>query len=260
MFICWNHAARTATFTMSRYAPSPAAARTPRTGRRPAKAHSRVCAASRSPARTNCSLADGAAWAHGPTVEDIERRAAEQHEPHQRDRILHIAKLGLDAGIKLSSVATDILGRSGRAMLHALIGGERDAHALAELAKARMRPKIPQVVEALTGNFGEHHAFLCQLHLERIDQLSAAIEELSARIEEEMRPFVRQVKTCPAGPSGTPSTRSGWTFPASLSAYHDRRGWWTEMADGHRWGLWPRTSPTAARRPTSPIRCLISPS
>lgn len=63
-----------------------------------------------------------------------------------------------DAGIKLSSVATDILGRSGRAMLQALIDGERDTRALAEMARARMRPKIPQLVEALTGNFGEHHA------------------------------------------------------------------------------------------------------
>ena len=58
-----------------------------------------------------------------------------------------------DAGIKLSSVATDILGVSGRAMLTALIDGERDAQVLAEMAKARMRPKIPQLVQALTGNF-----------------------------------------------------------------------------------------------------------
>jgi transposase len=99
-----------------------------------------------------------------------------------------------DAGIKLSCVATDILGVSGRVMLTALIEGERDVHVLAEMAKARMRPKIPQLVEALTGNFGEHHAFLCRLHLERIDQLSAAILELSARIEEHMRPFTRQLE------------------------------------------------------------------
>jgi transposase len=98
-----------------------------------------------------------------------------------------------DAGIKLSSVATDILGRSGRAMLAALIDGERDVHVLAEMAKARMRSKIPQLVQALTGNFGDHHAFLCRLHLERIDQLSAAIGELSTRIEEQMRPFARQL-------------------------------------------------------------------
>lgn len=99
-----------------------------------------------------------------------------------------------DAGIKLSSVATDILGVSGRAMLNALINGERDVHALAGMAKARMRPKIPELVEALTGNFGEHHAFLCRLHLERIDHLKATITELSARIEEEMRPFARQLE------------------------------------------------------------------
>jgi transposase len=99
-----------------------------------------------------------------------------------------------DAGIKLSSVATDILGVSGRAMLAALIDGERDPQVLAELAKARMRTKIPHLVQALNGNFGEHHAFLCRLHLQRIDQLSAAIEELSARIEEQMRPFARQLE------------------------------------------------------------------
>lgn len=92
-----------------------------------------------------------------------------------------------DAGIKLSSVATDILGVSGRAML-------------AELAKGRMRPKIPQLVQALTGNFGVHHAFLCRLHLQRIDQLSTTIEELSTRIEEQMRPFshkLDQLQTIP---------------------------------------------------------------
>ncbi|KAF5994117.1 IS110 family transposase [Streptomyces sp. WAC00263] len=99
-----------------------------------------------------------------------------------------------DAGIKLSSVATDILGVSGRAMLTALIDGERDVHTLAEMAKARMRPKIPVLVEALTGNFGEHHAFLCRLHLERIDHLTETIAELSARIEEEMLPFARQLE------------------------------------------------------------------
>ncbi|MCX4409529.1 IS110 family transposase [Streptomyces sp. NBC_01764] len=87
-----------------------------------------------------------------------------------------------------------IMGVSGRAMLAALIEGERDVHTLAGMAKARMRPKIPTLVEALTGNFGEHHAFLCRLHLERIDHLTEAIGELSARIEEEMLPFSRQLE------------------------------------------------------------------
>jgi transposase len=105
-----------------------------------------------------------------------------------------------DAGIKLSAVATDILGVSGRAMLHALIEGERDVHVLAEMAKARMRNRIPDLVEALTGSFQEHHAFLCRIHLERIDQLTEAIVAVSARIEEEMRPFAAQLELLEAIP------------------------------------------------------------
>lgn len=93
----------------------------------------------------------------------------------------------------MSSVATDILGVSGRAMLAALIDGERDVRVLGEMAKSRMRSKIPQLVEAFTGNFGEHHAFLCRLHLDRIDQLSASILALSSRIEKQMRPFSRRL-------------------------------------------------------------------
>ena len=97
-----------------------------------------------------------------------------------------------DAGIKLSTVASDILGVSGRAMLEALIAGERDPRVLAELAQTRMRAKIGRLVPALVGNFTEHHAFLCRLHLRRIDEVSAVIEELSARIERQLRPFARQ--------------------------------------------------------------------
>ena len=99
-----------------------------------------------------------------------------------------------DAGIKLSSVATDLLGVSGRLMLQALISGERDPVALAQLAKARMRRRIPDLAEALVGNFGEHHAFLCRLHLHRIDQITTTVEELSARINEAMAPFRDQLK------------------------------------------------------------------
>jgi transposase len=112
-----------------------------------------------------------------------------------------------DAGITLSAVASDILGRSGREMLAALIAGERDVPTLAGMAKGRMRPKIPHLVEALTGNFGEHHAFLCRIHLERIDQLTAVIGELSTRIEEQMRPFARQIQRLQTIPGGRPADR-----------------------------------------------------
>ncbi len=103
--------------------------------------------------------------------------------------IQRLEKLLEDAGIKLSSVASDISGVSGRAMLEALISGQRDPAQLAELAKRRLRSKIPALTEALTGRFTEHHAFLARLHLDVIDQHSHAIAELTARIEVVIEPF-----------------------------------------------------------------------
>jgi len=103
--------------------------------------------------------------------------------------IQRLEKLLEDAGIKLSSVATDISGVSGRPMLDALVDGERNPAVLAELAKRRLRSKIPALIEALTGRFGEHHAFLTRLHLDVIDQHSRAIDELTRRIEVVIEPF-----------------------------------------------------------------------
>jgi len=100
-----------------------------------------------------------------------------------------LEKLLEDAGIKLTSVATDISGVSGRAMLEALIGGQRDPAALADLAKARLRVKIPALTEVLTGRFTEHHAFLARLHLNLIDSHTAMINELTSRIEVVIEPF-----------------------------------------------------------------------
>ncbi|MDQ2755659.1 MAG: IS110 family transposase [Actinomycetota bacterium] len=100
-----------------------------------------------------------------------------------------LEKLLEDAGIKLSAVASDILGVSGRAMLEALIAGDRDPAALADLAKRRLRAKIPALTQALTGRFSEHHAFLARVHLDLIDQHTAAINDLTARIEVMMEPF-----------------------------------------------------------------------
>jgi transposase len=94
-----------------------------------------------------------------------------------------------DAGIKLSVVATDILGVSGRAMLGALIDGEHDVEILADLARGRMRPKIPDLQQAMIGRFGPHHAFLCRMHLDRIDALDRDITALSQRIQAVIAPF-----------------------------------------------------------------------
>jgi len=103
--------------------------------------------------------------------------------------IQRLEKLLEDTGIKLAAVASDLVGVSGRAMLEALVAGERDPAVLAEMAKRRMRSKIPELTEALTGRFGDHHAFLVQLHLDLIDQHTRAIDELTTRIEVVLAPF-----------------------------------------------------------------------
>ncbi len=110
-----------------------------------------------------------------------------------QDRVREIQRLEKfleSTGIKLSGSVSDLMGVSSRAMLAALIiAGERDPQVLAELAKGVMRKRIPELVEALTGRFGEHHAFIATMHLDRIDSLTGWIEKLTTRIDEAMAPF-----------------------------------------------------------------------
>jgi transposase len=94
-----------------------------------------------------------------------------------------------DAGIKLDSVAADVLGVSGRAILAALVRGERDPQVLAELAKGKLRKKLPQLRQALRGRFGEHHALLVGLALDHLKHLEVAIARLDARVDEVIAPF-----------------------------------------------------------------------
>jgi len=104
-----------------------------------------------------------------------------------------VEKLLEDACIKLSSVASDIFGVSGRAMLDALAAGERSSKVLAQLARSVLRRKISALEEAFTGHFTEHHAFLLSKMLARIDALDADIAELDARIEAMIAPFASAV-------------------------------------------------------------------
>ena len=103
-------------------------------------------------------------------------------------------KLLEDAQIKLSVIASDIFGVSGREMMAALIGGQRDPKALAQLARARMRTKIPLLEEAFVGHFTDHHAFLLRTMLARIDETSADIAAVETKIEELIAPFVGSVE------------------------------------------------------------------
>src|SRR5262245_29473776 len=100
-----------------------------------------------------------------------------------------IQKVLEDANIKLAAVATDVLGMSGRDMLEALIAGETDPEKLADLARKRLRVKIPALQLALQGRVTEHHRFLLRLHLDHVDHLGELIGRLGVRIEEALAPF-----------------------------------------------------------------------
>src|SRR3984957_15302971 len=92
-------------------------------------------------------------------------------------------------GSRPASVASSIATKSGRSMIEALIDGERRGPVLAELARGKMRAKIPDLSMALEGRFGEHHALMCRLHLDHIDHLEEMTTALDAQIEAMMTPF-----------------------------------------------------------------------
>jgi transposase len=112
-----------------------------------------------------------------------------------------IQKVLEDANVKLASVATDVLGESGRRMLRALIAGQEDAAVLADLAQRRLRAKIPQLREALLGRISDHHRFLLRLHLEHVEQLERLLEQLTTRIAQQLDP-----PPDPDGGEGVPSS------------------------------------------------------
>jgi transposase len=113
------------------------------------------------------------------------KRLIQTHTAEQQ----RVQKTLEDAGIKLDSVASDVLGVSGREMLAALIAGERDPEVLAELSRGVLRKKIPQLREALRGRFGEHHAIILKITLDHVAHLEEAIASLDAEVDRVMAPF-----------------------------------------------------------------------
>jgi len=109
-----------------------------------------------------------------------------------QSRTSEVQRLGSvlqDAGIKIDSVASSIAAKSGLAMIEALIDGERRPQVQADLAKGKMRVKIPDLELALEGRFGGHHALMCRLHLDHIGLLDEMIARLDAQVEAMMAPF-----------------------------------------------------------------------
>ncbi|MHB1459612.1 MAG: IS110 family RNA-guided transposase [Armatimonadota bacterium] len=105
-----------------------------------------------------------------------------------------ISKVLEDANIKLGSVASNILGKSCRLMLEAIISGNTDAVALADMSKKKLRRKIPELIEALEGRITEHHRFMLERLLNQVDHLDNEIDIFSRRIDQKMTPFREQLK------------------------------------------------------------------
>lgn len=132
-------------------------------------------------------------------LRDLTRHRAQLMGEHTRvaNRIHKVLE---DANVKLSSVATDILGVSGREILQALIAGEQDAERMANLARKRLRNKQDQLKLALQGHVTDHHRFMLKMLLDHLRTLEGLVGQLDKRIEELMRPFQEQIERLSAIP------------------------------------------------------------
>src|ERR1700758_1145262 len=185
------------------------------------------------------------------------RRAQIEERSREAQRLDKVLQ---DAGIKLSSVASQVLGVSGRAMLEALISGTRDPDVLADLAKRRMRQKIPALKEALKGRFGPPHALLVGQILAKIDFLDEAIANLSAEIDRVIAPFVEKVdllRTIPGVQRRTAEeliAEIGVDMARFGSA--ERLASWAGMCPGHHESAGKQRSGRARPGPKWLQRCL----
>ncbi|WP_447974482.1 IS110 family transposase [Nitrospira sp. Kam-Ns4a] len=134
------------------------------------------------------------------------RKVLTQERTREAQRLHKVLE---DTGVKLASVATDILGVSGRAMLGALVQGTTDPDVLAELARGRLRAKLPALRQALVGRFRRHHTLLVSERLAHLDSLEEAIERLSEAIAEPLRPFAPRLTPLDAIPGVNQRTIEG---------------------------------------------------
>jgi transposase len=121
-------------------------------------------------------------------LRDLTRYRVQQVRDRARE-VNRLCKVLEDAGVKLSTVASDVMGASGRAMLEALVAGTTDPTVLADLARGKLRRKLPALRRALQGRFRAHHAFLLQQGLAKIDYLDEAIAQLTTEIDARLSPF-----------------------------------------------------------------------
>lgn len=170
-----------------------------------------------------------------------------------RERARHVQRLQKtleDANIKLTGVITDIMGKSGRAVLAALVSGEDDPQKLASLVDRRVKASPQQLMDALQGRVRDHHRFVLELHLKQIDALSSAIGELEGRLGKELDPFrepAALLETIP-GVSGT----AAQTLIAEMGVDMTRFPTANHLVS---WaGLCPKNDESAGKRRSTRIR------
>jgi len=182
-------------------------------------------------------------------LRDLTRYRTEIIRERTRE-VQRLEKFLEDAGIKLSVVVSDLTGKSARAMLEALIAGQRDPQVLAELALGSMRGKRPVLAQALTGRFTAHHAFLTRAMLDRIDACVAMEQRLSVQIEQAMAPFRHQLDLIATIPGV--STRTAEVILAEIGADPGR---FRTAADLASWaGMCPGNNQSGAATKPSPTR------
>jgi transposase len=183
---------------------------------------------------------------------------------HERTRAVNrIHKVLEDANIKLSAVASDIMGVSGRAMLQAIVAGETDAERLADLARHTLRRKRPALRQALQGRVRTHHRVLLRTLLDHVGFLDQQIAQLDGHIEEQLRPFVRELallRTIPGlkhragecvlaevGPTMTPFPSAAHLCSwAAICPGHDETGGKQRSGKTRRGNRWLRGALTEA--------------
>jgi transposase len=121
-------------------------------------------------------------------LRDLTRYRVQQVRDHTQE-VNRLHKVLEDAGVKLSTVMTNVMGVSGRAMLTALVEGTTDPAVLADLARGKLRKKVPELRRALVGRFRPHHAFLLEQALAKIDFLDETIDRITAEIDRRLAPF-----------------------------------------------------------------------
>jgi transposase len=125
-------------------------------------------------------------------LRDLTRYRVQQVRDRAQE-VNRLCKVLEDAGLKLSSVVSDVMGASGRAMVQALVEGTTDPAVLADLARGKLRRKLPELQRALEGRFRRHHAFLIEQIFAKIDFLDETLDRLSAEIEVRLSPFARML-------------------------------------------------------------------